>query len=56
MYNKSDNQLITMKDLVYSNKQDTDDLKKKLRKHDSEFTNIKSEFTEIKKILKQIML
>ena len=56
MDNKLDCQFLTMQASVDTNKKDTDELKKKIKKHDSKFTNIKSNFTETKTIIKQIMV
>ena len=49
MDNKLDEQLISTQDLMDDNKEDTDDLKKKLNKHNSGFY-------EIKTLIKQIMV
>ena len=49
MDNKLDDHLLIMQALLYANKEDTDELKKNMTKHDSEFSKIKT-------VLKQMMV
>ena len=47
MYNKLDYQFLIMEHSVYANRQNTDELKKKLEKRESEFTRIKTSIKQV---------